>query len=208
MKKTIYHGDDYGTKMLEAKLMNNGNNQEGIGIYFGTLEVAMEYGKDIIKAEIDPERFIHSRDSIGEYLSANQIFKILKDMRQSDNESMFYLASDWIPIAEPKDLKDKHLLHLAEKTMDEEVRNFQITMAQQFGAEVFVESWMRHTDFDGTYEPKTQFYAIINKDIPVFPVDVSLEMGLAASEANGLDGPNELMESHCCEGGFLETMKL
>jgi len=28
-----YHGDDFGTKKLEAKLMNNGNNQEGIGIY-------------------------------------------------------------------------------------------------------------------------------------------------------------------------------
>jgi hypothetical protein len=33
-KSTIFHGDDFGTKKLEPKLMNNGNNQEGVGGVF------------------------------------------------------------------------------------------------------------------------------------------------------------------------------
>jgi len=54
---TIYHGDNYGTKKLDPKLMNNGNNQEGIGIYFGTLDVAEDYGKNIVQVTVNKKDF-------------------------------------------------------------------------------------------------------------------------------------------------------
>ena len=53
----IYHGDNYNTNKLSPKLMNSGNNQEGIGIYFGDLETAQFYGNNIVNIEINENNF-------------------------------------------------------------------------------------------------------------------------------------------------------
>jgi len=162
-----YHGDDYGTKKLEAKLMNNGNNQEGIGIYFGSLETAETYGKNIIKAEINPKNYIDSRKDIGKYLKINQIMSILTDLWKSDEESMYYMITDWgVEISEPEDIEPEHINYLAGKMQNDEVRNFQTTLAMQFDVVDFVDSWNKHCkNIHGTFQEQGNgefWYCIIN----------------------------------------------
>lgn len=165
-KVIVYHGDDFGTKKLDPKFMNNGNNQEGIGIYFGSFETAELYGKYIIQAEIDTKKFIDSRKNIGEYINSKQLSKILIDMWKSDEETMYYMITDWIEVSEPEDVKLNHIEYLAEKMQDEEVRNFQITLAEQFGVVNFVKSWNKHyKNIHGTYQKQNAdeiWYCIIN----------------------------------------------
>jgi len=167
-----YHGDDFNTKKLEAKLMNNGNNQEGIGIYFGSLATAETYGKDIIKAEINPKNYIDSRKNINKYLTIRQIIKILKDMYKVDEETMYYMITDWgVEISEPEDIMEEHIEFLADKMQNEEVRNFQITMAQEFNVIDFVESWNKHCkNIHGTFQKQGNgeiWYCIINTNVKV-----------------------------------------
>lgn len=159
----IFHGDDFGIKKLDPKYMNNGNNQEGIGIYFGTYEVASTYGKDIVKVTIDKDDFIPSRDSIIEHVNLDTITKILSKLHDTDNEPLYYYITDFgIDIAEPEDIELHHLQQFANDIQDEEVRNFQIDMAQRFNVKDFVEVWNEVTDIHGTYSDDTGFYAIIN----------------------------------------------
>ena len=178
-KIKVYHADNYGTKKLDPKLMNNGNNQEGIGIYFGDYETAEKYGKYIIEAEINPKMFMDSREDIGKYLSEQQIVKLLMSLpegigwKRKNKDDLYSLVTDYgIEVYEPEDLKSYHIHELAGFMKNEEVRNFQITLAETFGVERFVEKWnnifpRRH----GTYNPELGFYCIINTRIKVKPVE-------------------------------------
>ena len=182
-KITVYHGDNYGTKKLDPKLMNNGNNQEGIGIYFGDYETAEKYGKFIVSAEINPKMFMDSREDIGKYLSEQQIAKLLMSLpkgvgwERKNKDDLYSLVTDYgVEVYEPEDLKSHHIHEAARLMMDEEVRNFQITLAETFGVERFVERWndifpRRH----GTYNPELGFYSIINTRIKVKPVDKPID---------------------------------
>jgi len=63
--KKVFHGDNYGTKKINVALMNNGNNQEGVGIYFSNeLKDAEDYGANVVSVLIDEDNFINSRASI------------------------------------------------------------------------------------------------------------------------------------------------
>jgi len=170
-KTTIYHGDNFGTKKLEPKLMNNGNNQEGIGIYFGDLETAETYGSNIVTAEIDPKNYIDSRKDIGKYVKVNKITDILNDMIKADADAMYYMITDWgIEIAEPEDIEYGHLEFLADKMQNDEVRNFQVTLAETFGVQAFVESWNKHLPkIHGTFQPQNRdiWYCVINTKVKV-----------------------------------------
>lgn len=162
----IFHGDNFNTKKLDPKLMNNGNNQEGIGIYFGNLQTAESYGKNIVKTSINPKRFIPARDSISDHIKVRDISKLLKELHKIDNEPLYYEVTDWgEEVPEPEDIKDYHLEDLAENIKDEEVRNVQIDLAEKFGVLNFVKVWLKVVKgIDGTFtdRPSDTWYAVLN----------------------------------------------
>ncbi len=49
---TLYHGSDYKTQKIDSSLMMQtlNNSLEGVGIYFGDLEMAEHYGTVVIPA--------------------------------------------------------------------------------------------------------------------------------------------------------------
>ncbi len=160
----IYHGDNFGTKRLKPKLMMNGNVQEGIGIYFGTLEVAQTYGKDVVYVEVNPNNFIPARDTVKRKVKL--AYKILRDLWKIDLEAMYYLLTDWMEIHEPEDVTRSDIEYLATKMGEDEVRNFQITLAESFGVENFVKIWNKiYPKNLGTYNSDLDFYAIIKPSI-------------------------------------------
>ena len=57
----VFHGDNHGTKKLDIALMNNGNNQEWVGIYFSdNIKDAENYGQDVVSVLINEDNFINS----------------------------------------------------------------------------------------------------------------------------------------------------
>ena len=169
---TIYHGGPAIVKTIDPKWMMTAasNNQEGIGIYFGNLDVASSYGRSIVQAEINPKKFIDSRESIGKY-SKGILNQLLQILHKTDNEPLYYELTDWgVEVQEPEDVTSAHLRELSLNLKDEEVRNFQIDMAQKFGVEAFVEAWNKiYPQIHGTYNKDLGFYAVINSKIKVKP---------------------------------------
>ena len=166
---TIYHGDNHKTKKINVNLMNNGNNQEGIGIYFGnTIDVAQTYGKNIVKATIDKSKFVDSRKEIS-IIGKSKIKRILKELYKVDSESMYYLLTDYgVEVYEPEEVEGFHIDEGIQFISDEEVRNFQIDMVERFNLKSFVEIWNRVTKIDGTYQkqtPEKTWYCVINPKI-------------------------------------------
>jgi len=171
----VYHGDNYGTSRININrmLVDNSNNQEGVGIYFGSLDVAKTYGKDIIFADINLDRFVDSRTSIIDVININTIIKILQALWKSDPEAMWYYMTDFgLEIPEVFDIKPKHLRFLAKALEAQEVRNFQIELVQIFDLHTFVNAWNHYTDIDGTHSfvsnDDVGFFAIINPNIEVY----------------------------------------
>ena len=169
----IYHGDNYGTTKLDPKLMDNGNNEEGIGIYFSDdISVAESYGKFVSKIPVQKSSLVNSRGLVKKELLPFGIFRLLKYLNEKDNESMYYLITDWIEIYEPKDITEEHLKTLSHKMGGDEVRNFQITLSQSFGVELFVKAWNEiFRKIYGTYNKDRGFYCIINTSLKMQKVN-------------------------------------
>lgn len=168
--KKIYHGDNYNTSSLEPALMNNGNNEIGIGISFGSYDVAATYGKNIVSAEIDTSKFVNAKEEIGSCFSKAKILSILKELHPLDKEKFYYELSDWGYEIEIEEIEEYELSILAKCYKEMEVRNFQTSLAGMFGVEKFVEVWNKHLKIDGTFLIRTEeetWYAIINPSIPV-----------------------------------------
>ena len=166
-KLRIFHGDNHSTTRLDPKLMNNGNNQEGIGIYFSTLEkTAHDYGKDVVYLDIDPKKFIPSRDSVRKHLKSPDLVKLLKMMHESDMEAFYYFVSDFIEVYEPEDVNDSHIREMTKHISSDEIRNFQIDMARNCGVNVFVNAWNTiFKNIHGTYNTNRDdevWYCVIN----------------------------------------------
>jgi hypothetical protein len=164
----IYHGGSFYitdlNKHVDSMYHDNSNNQEGVGIYFGTLKTAEFYGDKIVRTTINPKKFLNSRDEIGKYISASKIEKIIKSLNAS-NEDFWYMYSDYgIEVSEPKDIRAFHHRMLAELLMDEQVRNFQTNLVAQSSVKSFVDAWKLHSGFYGTYEAEQDFYALIDND--------------------------------------------
>lgn len=165
----VYHGDNYDTTKIEIKNMmsKSSNNQEGIGIYFGSLDVAKDYGENIVKAKVNKKRFWGSRNILSKHARRNSVLSLFKKLHEIDNKPLWYMCTDWgIEVYNPEDVEHSHLRELADKMMSEEVRNFQITMAQNFGVEKFVPIW-NDVFFDnlGTYSKENDFYCIISPKV-------------------------------------------
>lgn len=163
--KVIYHGDNYNTTKLDPKLMDNGNNQEGIGIYFGNLDTAQSYGKNIVTTSIDVSKFIPAYDDVGEHINIRKITSLLSALHKLNNEHIYYMVTDWgLEVGEPEDITLSEISFLAKKLQNEQVRDFQTDLAGKFGVENFVREWNKHIKIDGTYtvHPVDTWYAVIN----------------------------------------------
>jgi len=168
----LYHGDNFKSTKLDPKLMNNGNNQEGIGIYFGDLKTAKTYGKDIVSVELDKSKFINSRNTIDQEISLPKILKIITHLHKKDKEAMFFLMSDYVYITDMSEINSSNLKEFTGFMMNEEVRNFQITMAETFGVVNFVDIWNKTLpNIHGTYEKISGFYCVINNKLKINKID-------------------------------------
>lgn len=172
---TIYHGDDHGTKRLNPKLMNHGNVQEGIGIYFQDFaSTARDYGKDIVSIEVNTDRLIPQREEVRKHLNPRGLEKMFNVFRKSNPEEFFYFVSDWIEVQEPDDVTSQHVREMVRNIGQEEVRNFQTQMADSYGVELFVKTWLEcFPKIDGTYHPNSteeNWYQILNPKIKVTQV--------------------------------------
>ena len=164
---TVYHGSPTQFNKLEAKYMflDISNAQEGIGSYFGELPMAESYGDYIVSAEIDPSQFLDSRVIIGDVVDSNDLSALILLLSEPNQETLYYLLSDWIDTGE-NDVLD-YIDEFVSFVKDDQVRNFQITMAQEFGIEAFVEAWNTvFPDIKGTVAPGG-FYTIIDPDFPI-----------------------------------------
>ena len=102
---TVYHGDNYNTINLKHELMNNGNNQEGIGIYFtDNIETARSYGKNVVKTTINMNKFVHSRDIASDHIPKQRIIELLQILTNINQEDMFYYMSDYTELTKPTDI--------------------------------------------------------------------------------------------------------
>lgn len=173
---TVYHGDNFNTTKLEPKLMNNGNNQEGVGIYFSTnLESAQDYGKNVISVSIDTKKFIPARDLVQKHLPQNKIAKLFEGLHKFDEEAFYYYMTDYIEISDIPDIEPRHFTEMASHVKTEQVRNFQVQMADTFNSEIFVELWNKiFPGIHGTFNSNSSdedWYCIINDKLKVQKVE-------------------------------------
>jgi len=181
-KKTIrlFHGDNHNTTKIDPKLMmqKNSNNQEGVGIYFGTLETARHYGKNIVYIDVEKNSFFNSRDLIEDCKElSKKLIKILLELKKIDNEEMYYFVTDWGIECDEKNINETVLKEVAEYLQTEEIRNFQIDMAEKFGVVNFVRVWNKVLPHNnGLFCKETNFYAVINPKIKVHKLKKIQEM--------------------------------
>ena len=158
---TVYHGDNYGTTSMNPKLMNYGNNQEGIGIYFGTLDTALGYGDNIVSTVIDTSKFLNSRNITEDSLSIVKLTTLIQELNKRDSD-FWYLFTDFgMEVQGPEEVEQYHCVELAYALGNDELRNMQITLAERSNVELFVALWNKiFPNVHGLYNE--EFYAIIN----------------------------------------------
>lgn len=165
---TVYHGDDYDTTSINPKLMNNGNNQEGIGIYFGPYEVAKTYGKNIISINIDKNNFVDSNSFVEDIIDFDKILKMVNMLYEIDNEAFYYYLTDWGVDIEVEDIRKEHIEFITTKIYSYDIGILQVELAKVFGVENFVESWNECIqDIHGLYGIQSGFYAVINTNYKI-----------------------------------------
>ena len=178
MKIDVYHGDNFGTLEIDPQYMflPNANCQEGPGIYFSDkLKTAQTYGSHIIKATIDLDRFLPSREFAADILDTEDIAKVLLRMDRilkPCSDDMFYFASNYVYMTEATPLDFSTAYELASFIIEQEVRGLLIDLAR-IDAEAFIEAWNEIMDYDGTYNDNINlgldeiFVAVVNPEIQV-----------------------------------------
>lgn len=172
--EVTYHGDNHGTREITAKNMwLGGNSQEGIGIYFGPMEVAKHYGKQIVSAEVTPENYIESRSVAIDTLGYKNIHKILLALQKADLESMYYFISDYgFDVGEIEDVADFNIEAMVEILGNNEVRNFQIELVERFDIQTFVDIWNSEVpEIHGLKDTEVEFYIVINYNVKLNPLN-------------------------------------
>jgi len=151
----LYHGDNHKTNSINPLLMNNGFNQEGIGIYFSPdIKLAESYGKDIIKIEVNKKDFLPSRGIIGDYVSKTNLINFLKEGGFKDLSTDYGL--EYLDYNKFYDL-----------IKEEQIRNFQITIVEEIGVNKFLNLWKKHIKKQGLYDKNiySVLYGKIIKDL-------------------------------------------
>ena len=158
---TVYHGDNHNTSSMDPKLMNYGNNQEGIGIYFGTLDTALGYGDNIVSTVIDTSKFLNSRNITEDSLSIVKLTTLIQELNKRDSD-FWYLFTDFgMEVQGSDEVEQHHCVELAYALGNDELRNMQITLAERSNVELFVALWNKiFPNVHGLYNE--EFYAIIN----------------------------------------------
>jgi hypothetical protein len=120
--------------------MLQGNNQEGVGIYFSNkLETARHYGKNIVKTKVNMNSFVNSRDSARDIISLNNMIIFLKTAFKQHPEDAFLFMSDYTYATNVDDITEKSFRETAKTLMNDEIRNSQITLGDLLGIETFVK---------------------------------------------------------------------
>jgi hypothetical protein len=155
---TVYHGDDYSTTKIDVSRMDTGNNQVGIGVYFGTLETAKTYGKNIISIDINPKNFKDGFKSIDEITNMKSIINLLTFIEKGDK--------GFKRIHE--DFGTESVDELAYMLGASEARNFQIEVSEYSSTKIFVAAWNKTMkNIHGLFEKQTGFYSVINTNYKV-----------------------------------------
>jgi len=167
--KQVFHGDNHGTTKILSKNMNLGGfNLLGIGIYFGSLDTAMKYGKHVVSTYIDKTKFKPATDSVNDVIGTAQIIKILRSLLEHDPTEFYYWATDYVFVEDDIDSLRRNVVNIAKMVRDGEVRNFQIELCESFGVDALVKAWNKHTDVHGFYDvsanKRSGFYTIIKTD--------------------------------------------
>jgi hypothetical protein len=178
--EVLYHGDDYGTTALTPQWMMHGerftnkrsNNQEGVGIYFTPeIEVAKTYGSKISQISTEGLKVVNSRMSVKNAVKKSDALKLLNYLNEN-NENFWYLITDYnIEITGPEDVEPYHLQMLFNAMKDQEIRNWQIELADASSVIDLVTGWNKFIPIDGLYESVSKFYSIINTNVKVTPVN-------------------------------------
>lgn len=171
--KILYHGDNIGTTSLDISWMmhDNSNNQEGVGIYFSPdINVAKSYGSKISQISTRGLKFINSRYPLRKAFGQFGAIRLMKYLNNV-NPEFWYLISDYAEVSGPEDVRDYHFLKTYEMMKDEEIRNWQIELAQASSVKDFVEGWNKYVPIDGLYDTVSNFYSIINPNVIVKPVN-------------------------------------
>lgn len=172
--KTLYHGDDFGTTRLEPRWMIHdvSNNLEGVGIYFSPdINVAKSYGSKIISINASGLSIANSRQSVDSIVPDKKAIDFLQHLNRT-NEDFWYLITDYgIEVSDQSDVEMYHLQALHDMMKPEEMRNWQIELAQVTDIETFVPGWNKYIGIDGMYNPENSIYTISNPAIPVTPLN-------------------------------------
>ena len=169
----LYHGDDYGTTALNPQWMMHGtsNNQEGVGIYFSPdIEVAKSYGSKISSISATGLRIANSRSPLRKAIPKKSAIQLMIYLNEV-NDEFWYKVSDYVEVTGPEDINEYHFRQLYDMMQQQEIRDWQIEMAQASSTIDLVEGWNKFIPLDGLYESDSQFYAIINTKIPVTKVN-------------------------------------
>lgn len=181
---TIYHGDNHGLNAINGnyKVMNleGSNQQEGPGIYFAVHKsTALGYGDKVVETTVNPKKFLPSREYVEDHLSVEVVGKILKEMYKED-EDLWYLLTDYgVYVTEPEEVEEHHWDELAEMLMNEQIRNFLITLVDASNTKTAVSNFVKYSGYWGTYMkmPATDYseadtwFAIMHNDDNVRPVE-------------------------------------
>ena len=171
--KVLYHGDNFGTTKLDINWMmhNTSNNQEGVGIYFSPdIEVAKTYGSKISKISTRGLKFVNSRSPVSKVVPEFAAIRLMKYLNKV-NDEFWYLISDYVEVSGPEDIRDYHFSEVYRAMKSEEVRNWQIELAQASSVKDLVEGWNKYSSIDGLYEPVSNFYSIIDYNVVAVPVN-------------------------------------
>jgi len=161
----VFHGSDKKFTKIDPKymLLDNSNAQEGVGIYFGTLKTAEQYGEYIVSTKVNSKYFVDSNGLVQDFVKPKDLVKLCKDMYKVNEEEFFYKLSDYVMVTVPKEIRNYHIEEFAEALNAEVLRYFTTDFAMTFGIENFIKSWNKHIPYiHGLHNEQLDFYSIMN----------------------------------------------
>lgn len=171
---TIYHGNNYGTKIINPEHMDSSINEHGVGIYFtDNIDTAKTYGKYLVSASVDPSRFFNATDPVSKL--GNSFVDMLISLYKKNPEGVWYYLTDYgIEAYTPEDVKKQDFITVFELASSEQVRHAQQTLTNYTSVEDFIAVWNEKTNYDGLYQKMQTgetFYIVSNPDIKVSVIE-------------------------------------
>ena len=169
---TVYHGSNTNFSKIDSKyfMLETSKVQEGVGLYFGDLNTAVGYGRYVKSVTVNPRNFMESHDPVSK-LSGRKVQELFKELWKYNDEAMFYLVTDYgIYAEEPSDVHAGMFIELYDMMKDEQVRNFQIALAQSFNAQFLAKAWNKvFPKIHGLKNSEYGFYVVINTKYKLEP---------------------------------------